>query len=134
KEQIEKMPLSADQEKQLFEVLVQERANTPGSTIQEHMKWKLDLEAHRNVLSAQELMYQQIRSRAAAFLDAAQLEALAKYQDARAVSANKKVEISEAIFGQTNRADSMNKRFHSLPRSTVLLLVAAVAVPTHCHI
>jgi RNA polymerase sigma factor (sigma-70 family) len=75
-------PLNGEQEKLLLQTMIQERAKTPAASRPEaeNSLKNFDADAVEKALQAQEQMNQQVRSRAEAFLNTAQLGALTQYQ------------------------------------------------------
>jgi RNA polymerase sigma factor (sigma-70 family) len=81
KKQLGENPLAGEQEKQLLDVMVDVRANTPNFSHPEADSFgKFNPAIAQKYLDAQEQMDQQVRTRAAAFLNPEQLKVLEDYQ------------------------------------------------------
>ncbi|MDB6029182.1 MAG: polymerase, sigma-24 subunit, subfamily [Verrucomicrobiales bacterium] len=98
KQQVKKKPLTAEQEKQLIEAMIEERAKTSSSTLTEMAKSKVDFAAEKQILDLQELINQQVLARAAEFLGPEQLAALTKYQTKKLTSDKNDFKMFQRLF------------------------------------
>ncbi len=100
KKQLGDNPLAGEQEKQLLDVMVDVRANTPNFSHPEADSFgKFNPTIAQKYLEAQEKMDQQVRTRAAAFLNPEQLKVLEDYQ-AQSVSMRQMgLKMQESMLG-----------------------------------